>query len=42
MHGDIKPENLLLTKNGRVKIGDFGVSYVFEVMLSKNSEMTID
>ncbi|XWS08329.1 hypothetical protein CRYUN_Cryun41cG0070100 [Craigia yunnanensis] len=30
VHGDIKPENLLLTKSGRVKIGDFSVSQAFE------------
>lgn len=30
IHGDIKPENLLVTKSGRVKIGDFSVSNAFE------------
>ncbi|KAL5766838.1 hypothetical protein ACOSP7_017455 [Xanthoceras sorbifolium] len=30
VHGDIKPENLLLTTNGRVKIGDFSFSQAFE------------
>ncbi|XVE86118.1 hypothetical protein DITRI_Ditri18aG0010700 [Diplodiscus trichospermus] len=30
VHGDIKPENLLLTKSGRVKIGDFSVSQAIE------------
>lgn len=32
VHGDIKPDNLLVTRNGTVKIGDFSVSQVFEVM----------
>lgn len=31
MHGDIKPDNLLVTSSGSVKIGDFSVSQVFEV-----------
>ncbi|KAK4840021.1 hypothetical protein QYF36_026696 [Acer negundo] len=30
VHGDIKPANLLLTGNGRVKIGDFSFSQAFE------------
>ncbi|XP_023534424.1 serine/threonine-protein kinase GRIK2-like [Cucurbita pepo subsp. pepo] len=30
VHGDIKPDNLLITRDGTVKIGDFSVSQVFE------------
>ncbi|PIN14048.1 Serine/threonine protein kinase [Handroanthus impetiginosus] len=30
VHGDIKPDNLLVTGNGTVKIADFSVSQVFE------------
>ncbi|KAK9058588.1 hypothetical protein SSX86_023430 [Deinandra increscens subsp. villosa] len=30
VHGDIKPDNLLITANGTVKIADFSVSQVFE------------
>uniref|UniRef100_A0A1D1YUU5 non-specific serine/threonine protein kinase n=1 Tax=Anthurium amnicola TaxID=1678845 RepID=A0A1D1YUU5_9ARAE len=30
VHGDIKPDNLLVTSSGKVKIGDFSVSQVFE------------
>ncbi|XP_022890737.1 serine/threonine-protein kinase GRIK2 isoform X2 [Olea europaea var. sylvestris] len=30
VHGDIKPDNLLVTGSGTVKIGDFGVSQIFE------------
>lgn len=32
VHGDIKPDNLLITRDGTVKIGDFSVSQVFEVI----------
>lgn len=31
VHGDIKPDNLLVTASGTVKIGDFSVSQVSEV-----------
>ncbi|XP_004505984.1 serine/threonine-protein kinase GRIK2-like [Cicer arietinum] len=30
VHGDIKPDNLLVTRDGTVKIGDFSVSQAFE------------
>ncbi|KAK9274306.1 hypothetical protein L1049_019120 [Liquidambar formosana] len=30
VHGDIKPDNLLLARGGRVKIGDFSVSHAFK------------
>ncbi|XP_015162452.1 serine/threonine-protein kinase GRIK2-like isoform X1 [Solanum tuberosum] len=30
IHGDIKPDNLIVTASGRVKIGDFSVSQAFE------------
>ncbi|KAL0369674.1 UNVERIFIED_CONTAM: Serine/threonine-protein kinase GRIK2 [Sesamum angustifolium] len=30
VHGDIKPDNLLVTGSGTVKIGDFSVSQIFE------------
>lgn len=30
VHGDIKPDNLLVTRTGSVKIGDFSVSQVLE------------
>ncbi|KAJ7538487.1 hypothetical protein O6H91_11G050300 [Diphasiastrum complanatum] len=30
VHGDIKPENLLISSDGQIKIGDFSVSRTFE------------
>ncbi|KAI8028978.1 Serine/threonine-protein kinase GRIK2 [Camellia lanceoleosa] len=32
-YGDIKPDNLLVTAAGTVKIGDFSVSQVFKHLL---------
>ncbi len=34
-HGDIKPENLLITPDDQIKISDFGVSYMISDAISK-------
>ena len=42
VHGDIKPDNLLITRDGTVKIGDFSVSQVFEVIKGLPSSLHIE
>jgi serine/threonine protein kinase len=41
IHSDIKPDNLLVTSTGNVKIGDFSVSQIFEVICLSYSNFII-
>lgn len=41
LHGDIKPENIMLTPDGRVKVLDFGVARRFSLGNANEATLTV-
>jgi serine/threonine protein kinase len=41
MHLDVKPENILITSEGHIKLGDFGLAREFDVSMSFTNCMNL-